>query len=254
VKLAAALDLQPGEVVALVGGGGKTSVMFLLAREMVEAGTLVLSTTTTHIFASQIRQAPAHLLDTDAQPERLRAMLAAHRHVLVTGPTNPATARAAGLSLERLRELRTWCPEACVLDEADGSRTRPFKAPADHEPVIPRETTLVVAVVGADALGQPLAPEHVHRPERVSALSGAAPDSPVTPELVARVLTHPEGGRKGVPPGARLVVLINKMDAVADPTPARELAELLLREPTVHAVALAAVRRPDPVLEVCRRR
>ena len=253
MKLAAALDLQRGEVVALVGGGGKTSAMFLLAREMAEAGALVLTTTTTHIFAAQIRHAPAHLLDTDARPERLRAMLATHRHVLVTGPTNPATARAAGLTLERFRELRAWCPDVCILDEADGSRTRPFKAPADHEPVIPGETTLVVAVVGADVLGQPLAAEHVHRPERVGALSGAAPGALVTPEVVERVLTHPEGGRKGVPPGARFAVMINKMDAVTDPTPARELAELLLREPTVHAVVLTAVRRPDPVLEIRRR-
>jgi len=253
VRLAAALELRRDEMVALVGGGGKTSAMFRLAREMTEAGTLALTTTTTHIFASQIRQAPAHLLDADAQPERLRTMLAAHRHVLVTGPTNPATARAAGLTLERFRELRAWCPDVCILDEADGSRTRPFKAPADHEPVIPEETTLVIAVVGADVLGQPLADEHVHRPERVSALSGAAPGSPVTPELVARVLTHPEGGRKGVPPGARLAVLINKMDAVTDPSPARGLAELLLREPAVHAVVLAAVRGPDPVLELRRR-
>src|SRR5215470_16151128 len=132
-------------------------------------------------------------------------------------------------------------------------RTRPFKAPADHEPVIPEETTLVIAVVGADVFGQPLDGEHVHRPERVSALSGAAPGSPVTPELVARVLTHPEGGRKGVPPGARLAVLINKMDAVPDPSPARETAALLIREPAIHVVVLAAVRGPDPALEVYRR-
>jgi molybdenum cofactor cytidylyltransferase len=253
VKLAAALDLRRDDVVALVGGGGKTSAMFLLAREMAEAGAPVLTTTTTHIFAAQIRLAPAHLLDAEARPERVRSALAAHGHVLVTGPTNPATARAAGLSLARFRELRAWCPDVCLLDEADGSRTRPFKAPADHEPVIPEETTLVIAVVGADVLGLPLAAEHVHRPERVSALSGAAPGSPVTPELVARVLTHPEGGRKGVPPGARLAVLINKMDAVPDPTPARETAALLLREPAVHAVVLTAVRNADPVLEVCRR-
>jgi len=56
-----------------------------------------------------------------------------------------------------------------------------------------------------------------------------------------------------VPPGARLVVLINKMDAATDPTPARETAALLLREPAVHAVVLAAVRGPDPALEICRR-
>src|SRR5262249_21171060 len=204
-------------VVALVGGGGKTSAMFLLAREMTETGALVLTTTTTHIFAAQIRHAPAHLLDADAQPERLRALLRVHRHVLVTRPTNPATARGAGPAAGQLRAWRAWSPVRWPPGEARARAPRLFSPPADHEPVIPEETTLVIAVVGADVLGQPLAEEHVHRPERVSALSGAAPDSFVTPELVARVLTHPEGGRKGVPPGARLVVMINKMDAVADP-------------------------------------
>src|SRR5262245_8353362 len=227
--------------------------MFLLAREMVEAGALVLTTTTTHIFAAQLRHAPAHMLGADAQPEGLRAMLVADRQVLVTGPTNPATARAAGLSLERLRELRTWCPEACVLDEADGSRMRPFKAPADHEPVIPGETTLVVAVVGADVFGQPLDADHVHRPELVSALSGACPGSPVTPEIVARVLAHPEGGRKGVPAGARVVVVINKVERLPDRTPARETAGRLLREPAIQSVVLATLREEPPVLEVYAR-
>ena len=104
----------------------------------------------------------------------------------------------------------------CILNEADGSRMRPFKAPAAHEPVIPAETTLVVPVVGADVFGQPLDAEHVHRPELVSALSGAPLGAPITPEIVARVLAHPEGGRKGVPAGARVVVLINKVESLAD--------------------------------------
>src|SRR5207244_992641 len=116
-----------------------------------------------------------------------------------------------GVSLDLFRSLRTWFPRVCILNEADGSRMRPFKAPAEHEPVIPAETTLVVPVVGADVFGKPLDPDHVHRPELVSALSGAPLGTPITPEIVARVLAHPDGGRKGVPAGARVVVLINKV-------------------------------------------
>ena len=101
----------------------------------------------------------------------------------------------------------------------------PFKAPAAYEPVIPAETTLVLVLVGADVLGRPLDAEHVHRPERVSALTGAPLGAPVTPAIVAGVLAHAEGGRKGVPAGARLVVLINKVETLADPAPARETAE-----------------------------
>ena len=253
MSLADALGLKRDEVVALVGGGGKTTAMFRLAREMVERGGCAITTTTTHIFAAQIVLAPAHLSAADATRERVTAALAAHRHVLVIGATDPSTARAAGPSLDRFRDLRTWFPDVCILNEADGSRMRPFKAPASHEPVIPEATTLVVPVVGADVFGGPLDADHVHRPELVSALSGAPLGAPITPEIVARVLVHPQGGRKDVPPSARVVALINKVENPAQRTAARETAERLLREPAIQSVVLASLRAAEPVVEVCTR-
>jgi probable selenium-dependent hydroxylase accessory protein YqeC len=236
--------------VALVGGGGKTTAMFRLAREIAERGGQALTTTTTHIFGEQIALAPAHLSANDATAESIRAALVTHRSVLVVGATDPATGRAAGVSLELFSRLRVWCPLVCFLNEADGSRRRPFKAPAEHEPAIPPETTLVVPIVGADVLGATLDDEHVHRSERVGALSGAAPGARVTPEIVARVLAHPEGGRKNVPPGARVVVLINKLDLLVDREPARETAERLMYGPAIDSVVLAAVGADKLVLEV----
>jgi probable selenium-dependent hydroxylase accessory protein YqeC len=252
-SLAQALGLRSDEVVALVGGGGKTTAMFRLAGEAVARGGRAISTTTTRIFAAQIALAPAHVPAAEATRGRVAAALDAHGHVLVVGATDPATGKAEGVPPELFAHLRRWFPDACLLNEADGSRMRPFKAPAAHEPVIPPETTLVVPVVGADVLGQPLDAEHVHRPELVSALGGAPPGAPVTPEVVARVLAHPGGGLKGVPAGARVVVVINKVDRLADRAPARETARRLLREPAIQAVVLAAVRARDPVLEVCAR-
>ena len=253
MTLAAALSLARDEVVALVGGGGKTSAMFRLAREVTEQGGTAITTTTTKIFAAQIALAPAYVAAADATRERVTAALAATRHVLVIGATDAATGKADGVSLDLFRRLREWCPDACLLNEADGSRMRPFKAPAAHEPVIPLETTLVVPIVGADVLGTTLADEHVHRPDLVSALSGVPFGAPITPAVVARVLAHPDGGLKGVPPAARIVVVINKVDNLADRTPARETAVQLLREPAIEAVVLAALRAENPVLEVCTR-
>jgi len=253
LTLAEALGIGAGDVVALVGGGGKTTAMFRLARELVERGERALTTTTTHIFAAQIALAPAHVSATDATEETIAAALAAHRHVLVVGPSDAPTGRAAGVSLELFGRLRAWCPGVCLLNEADGSRMRPFKAPADHEPATPVETTLVVPVVGADIFGKVLDAEHVHRPELVSRLSGAPLGAVVTPELVARVLAHAEGGLKNVPSGARVVALINKVETLQDREPARETAERLLCESSIESVVLAAVRGDKPVLEVCTR-
>ena len=250
MRLADALDVSPDEVVAFVGGGGKTTAMFRLAGEMVESGARVITTTTTHIFAGQIALAPTHVDAADATETSVSAALAAHGHVLVIGATDAGSGRARGVSPELFRRLRAWYPDVCLLNEADGSRMRPFKAPAAHEPVIPAETTMVVAVVGADVLGKTLDDANVHRPELVSALSGAPLGAAITPEIVAGVLAHPEGGRKGVPASARFVALINKVERGADAAPVREIAERLLGEKAVHRVVLASVRGDDPVCEV----
>jgi probable selenium-dependent hydroxylase accessory protein YqeC len=223
--------------------------MFRLAREAVDRGGRAITTTTTRIFGAQIALAPAHVFAPDATRERIAAALDAHGHVLVVGATDPGSGKAEGVSLELFARVRAWFPGACILNEADGSRMLPFKAPAAHEPVIPPETTLVVAVVGADVFGQPLDARHVHRPELVSALGGVPVGAAVTPAVVARVLAHPDGGRKCVPAGARFVAVVNKAEGADVRGAARETAERLMREPGVDAVLLTAVRAETPVLE-----
>jgi len=250
MRFVEALGVSGDDVVALVGGGGKTSAMFRLAREIVDKGGTVITTTTTRIFAAQIALAPSHVPAGDATRERVAAALAQHRHTLVVGATNPRDGKADGISLELFTSLRRWFPGVAIVNEADGSRMRPFKAPAAHEPVIPVETTLVVPVVGADVLGKTLDAESVHRAELVSALSGASLGSTITPEVVARVLAHRAGGLKGVPPGARVVVVINKVETLADRGLAHETAERLLGESTIESVILAELRAEPPVLEV----
>jgi probable selenium-dependent hydroxylase accessory protein YqeC len=241
------------DVVALVGGGGKSAAMFRLARETVVKGGRAITTTTTRIFGAQIALSPAHVPAADATRERVAAALATHGQVLITGPTELASGKAESVSLDLFTRLRGWFPDVCLLNEADGSRMRPFKAPAAHEPVIPVETTLVVPVVGADVFGKTLDDDHVHRPELVSALSGASLGTPITPEIVARVLVHGEGGRKRVPPGARIVVVINKVERLPERALAHETAERLLREPAIQSVVLTTLRAEKPVLELVTR-
>jgi molybdenum cofactor cytidylyltransferase len=256
MDLATALRIEPKDVVAFVGGGGKTSAMFRLAAEIVAAGGQVVTSTTTRIFAAQIALAPRHVA-VDAAPGAWPAALAAigaalaeTRHVLVTGPVEPGSGKAPGVPFAFIAHLQALPAAPVILLEADGSRMRPFKAPAAHEPVIPPQTTLVVPIVGADVFGSPLDDVRVHRPDQVAQLAGVPLGTPVTPALVAAVLTHPEGGLKHVPPLARVVVVINKLDRPAALPPAREAAALLLASPRVSAVALGAVATDSPIAEV----
>ena len=91
---------------------------------------------------------------------------------------------------------------------------RPTKAPAEHEPVIPRDSSQVVITVGIDALSGPIR-EQTHRPERVSAITGLSEDATLTPGSLARLMTSAQGGLKGIPEQATVSLLINKVEKLA---------------------------------------
>jgi len=194
------LGLDPARhgLVALVGGGGKTTTLWALAHEAALAGKTVAVTATTHMMP------PPGLPLTD-DPACLPELFRSHP-VVVLGRWDAPHKITSPLPPHRLRSLAD-----VALVEADGARTRPLKAPAGHEPVIPPNADAVVAVAGLDALGQPI--EAVcHQIERVTALLGKNSSQTVTETDVARLLAHPQGGRKGVPAGAEFRCLLNKAD------------------------------------------
>ena len=147
--------------------------------------------------------------------------------------------------LDRLHAAR---PELTIVVEADGSKMRPFKAPGEGEPVIPRSATAVLSVVGLDVIGRPLDGRAVHRPEVVAMLASVKLGTQVTPELVATVLLHPAGGRKGVPAGARWLVLLNKANSAERQASARCIGARL--QTVAVGVISAQVREEHPVVAV----
>ena len=250
--LSHALSLGSKEVIVLSGGGGKTTLMFRLAAELVASGQRVVTTMTTRIFVSQMAQAPHTLVlhGEGALLAQLPEALAEYGHVLIAGSTMVEQDKVQGVPPEFLDRIAAQPAVDVVIVEADGSRRLPFKAPAQHEPVIPSSTTVLMPVVGLDVVGKPLIAGQVHRPEIVAALSGAALDDPVTPEMIAAVLARREGGAKGLPPGARLVPFLNKAEDEATLAAARQIARLLLAFPIVDRVIIGAAQAPDPVIEV----
>ena len=247
IPISMALRLERGAVVSFVGAGGKTSAMFRLANELRTSGWRIVTTTTTHIGENQASLAPVSLQAT--QLDSLSARLDEYGHCLVTGAPD-GHGRIGGVSSDAIAQLHARPDVDAVLVEADGSRLRSFKAPAEHEPVVPSSTTHLVPATGIDIIGRPLNHDHVHRPERVAALTGLRLGNPVTVEAVAQVLADPDGGARQRPPGARLIPLINKVDGEAALGFARAVAERLAKHPAIDAVLLGCMQAETPVREV----
>jgi molybdenum cofactor cytidylyltransferase len=260
MKLSRALRIQSGDVVAIVGGGGKTTAMFRLADELVRQNLRVLTTTSTRIFTAQTAQSPVHLaFDPDQQTmaeilPQLARLLDQYGQVLLVRPIEPGATKVLGIPPETIDAFAASGHIDVLIVEADGARSRPFKAPTSHEPVIPAWTTLVVPVVGLDVVGQPLNEQTVHRPELISQLTGLQPGQPVTVDKIAQVLCHPQGGLKNVPAHARVIPLLNKAEAPDKVTAAHEIAGKLLNCVQIDSVAIGSAQTVDnPVPEICNR-
>lgn len=175
MKLSELLHIQRG-VTSLIGSGGKTTMLHVLAAELSRQGTVVV-TTSTHIRPSALL--PCLFSPTE---EQVRAALARTPALCLGSRTPEGKLFAPTLSFPALAALADY-----VLVEADGSKRLPLKAHASWEPVIPENGGTTVCLVGASGLGRPIL-EVVHRPELFCARSGASPEQPASPEAVARVL------------------------------------------------------------------
>jgi len=231
-------DARAG-IVCGTGAGGKKSILYWLATQ--HPGRVgITATTFTTVFPDELADA------TIVAPagELMRAVQAAcgkHDRIAFAQPgTKPG--RLAGIPVPMISRLHAACRFDLTLVKSDGARMRWIKAPAADEPVIPPQAATVIPVVSARVFGQPLGDRIAHRPERVAAVTGAAPGEPIAAEHVARLLSHADGALRGTG-DARVVPCINMADD----------ANLLDQARAAAGRALAYTDRFDRVVIACLR-
>ncbi len=210
LKLHGALGISAGDVVAFAGAGGKSAAILQVAQELVASGMTVLTVPTTKMFLGEVERLGPLVTSEDPQE------LAARARAALSGENPSVVAGRARISKNRVDGVEPGVIEALapladvVLVEADGSRRRPIKGTAPHEPVIPDSATLVVAVGNVSALGSPVDEDHVHRPALFSELTGVGPGQSITARAFARALA--QGSLANVPKNARTTALITGVE------------------------------------------
>lgn len=209
------LGMPRAGLVALVGGGGKTTLMYRLAAEAARRGILVVCSTTTRIFCPRIPQDTRALFLRSDPAQLLEDVRHAPSPSVICSRED--NGKLMGLAPKTLDALANALPDHLFLVEADGAAMRPLKAPAAHEPVFPATTSLAIALMGLEAMGRPITPDHVHRPERVQALTALLPGELIDIAAIHVLVEHAQGWFQHCPPTARRVVFGNKADAVPPP-------------------------------------
>ncbi|HEX5973705.1 MAG TPA: selenium cofactor biosynthesis protein YqeC [Rubrobacteraceae bacterium] len=206
MRLYLALGIASGDVVAFVGAGGKSSAILSIAGELAEAGMTFLTAPTTKMLVSEAEKLGTLVTSEDTGQLRTKAeqTLSDGASGVVVGSGLLSKNRVGGVEPDSITSLAPLAD--VVLIEADGSRRRPIKGTADHEPVLPDAATLVVAVGNIRAFGAPVTEENVHRPELFSKLTGIGAGQSITARAFARALA--EGSLGNTPEGARTAALI----------------------------------------------
>ena len=162
-------------IIALVGSGGKTTLLKKMAADFRSQGKTVLVTTTTHMFIE------ADTLLTDDANEIIRVL----RETGYVMAGIPEGEKIKGLSQNTFERA---CANAdVVLVEADGSRHMPLKFPGASEPAIPDGTEQIIVVWGPHGLGR-AARDVCHRLDLVMQCLGITEETPITQAHVRKLL------------------------------------------------------------------
>ncbi len=161
-------------IVAVVGAGGKTSLIREMAARYRAEGKKVFMTTSTHMFIEENTLCTDDATAIIAQLEETGFVMAGVAEGKKIRSLSPETYEAV-------------CRHAdVVLVEADGSKHMPLKFPNQTEPVIPDNTDEILVVCGLHGLGQ-MAKDCCHRLELVKACLGIEEDTVITPAHVQKL-------------------------------------------------------------------
>jgi probable selenium-dependent hydroxylase accessory protein YqeC len=238
---------HPGEdaagpvVVTVIGSGGKTSLIHLIAAKTALQGKKVLITTTTKIFPVEGAVTEGKLPGNAGLLYRLKT------GVMVAGRFNEELGKLEPPGEEGLAEILEVYD--LVLIEGDGSRMLPLKGWAEHEPVVPANTVCTVGVLPLWPLGNPVSEKIVHRMSLFSALTGAAEGDILTPEHLLRVIC---GGGKSLFSAAmgRKILFLSHIEDEAGIEKAGELVALLPAEfrAGLYGIIAGSTKRKTAVL------
>ena len=160
---------------AIVGAGGKTSLIKKLAKEYRAQRRKVFVTTSTHMFVEK---------DT-LVTENINAILQELENKGYVMAGSPCGEKIKALPTEVYEEICKHADE--VLIEADGSKHLPLKFPNENEPVIYDNVEEIIVVCGLHGLGK-TAKEAVHRLELACERISMKEDDVIQPKHVQDLL------------------------------------------------------------------
>lgn len=223
------LNIENGikEMICFVGGGGKTSAMFHLSRELSRKGKKILVTTTTAVYYPEKKLFDNIIVSEKEDLGIFDGTICSG--ITVLGRSMSSEGKLLGVNPEFLDVIFLKGLFDFILIEGDGSKGRSVKAPADHEPVIPSHTTKLVGLVGMDCLEKNVYEENVHRLEHFCRILDCREGDVIDTEMIGKLIIHKQGLFKASPVQSEKYLILNKVDGESTRKSAIDITQQLLK-------------------------
>lgn len=213
------LDIEKKGIISFVGGGGKTTAIFQLAKELTKLDKKILISTTTKIFTPSKGEYDYFFLKDIVQGFN------PHNSTITILGKEIEDDKLMGIFLEKVDEIYEKDIFDIILIEADGSNRRSIKAPGSHEPVVPKSSTKTIGVIGLDSLGKTINENIVHRPQLLCEMVGKNLLDVIDEEVIIKLVLEKNGLFKDT--YGDKILLLNKADDEKKVTSAIKIRERL---------------------------
>lgn len=176
------IDLKNGDIVSVVGSGGKTTFMYKLSKEL--SNKKVIITTSTKMFIPK-------------EDEKFNI-------IFLNESKNINLEKGINFLIGEIVSENKFHTNVELIDEnvygfdyllieSDGSKRKPLKGWNETEPVISKRTNKTVGIIPIDIIGKIAKEDIIHRIEKFSKISLISEGEEIIPEAIANVISSKNG-------------------------------------------------------------
>lgn len=211
------LELNKKNIISIAGGGGKSSLLYTLSKSIKNYYKKRTLTTTTVKMAMDYNIKNFDLFSHTVSDKEIFEIYKKNKDkktFLLFSSLDKNTNKLTGYSPEILDELYEKEIFYSIINEADGSKNLPIKAPNENEPQHPKNTTYVFGIIGLSSYNKIIDDSVVHRVSIFNKITNTKIGDVLTKEVILKLVLSNEGLFKNTPPNSKKYLILNQADTI----------------------------------------
>lgn len=213
-------NIEMGNIISIVGSGGKTTLLLFLAAELSHNYN-VLVTTSAKIFKPSINQYDS--IFTNVESFINSNLINKNNITVISKSINESNNKLIGIDDNDLEKLINYFD--VILIEADGSNKLPLKGWKNHEPPVLKKTNKIIGIIPVSVLGRNIDNSFIYGYDEFKKIAGN--NSQVDEETIKNICISENGIFKNST--GEKYLFINQADTEQDKEKSIKIADYIYK-------------------------